>query len=234
MNRAIFFLILFFSVFKLQAQDVKALCQQINDLNNQILEGKISKKDAKAQFIKISAKLPKSASTNQNWLFPLKGYKPNAIGGSNGNGYSDKGYNYFDGNKHAAHPAHDIFINDRNQDCLDDRTHQPVPVLAIADGIVLACTNSWEENSSMRGGRFIWLYHPALNILTYYAHNKQIMVQPGDEVKQGQQIAEVGRTGFNAFKKRSPTHLHFGAYHLVNGLPVPFNPYRELLKSATQ
>lgn len=230
-NRILSIAVVCLTVLKLHAQDTKSICQQINTLNNQILEGRITKTLAKAQFKNLISGLPKEASTDQAWMFPLQGYKASAIGGINGNGYSDKGYNYFDGNRHAAHPAHDIFITDRNQDCLDDHTHQPVPVLAIANGIVLACSNVWDEKSSLRGGRYIWIYHPALHIISYYAHNRQVMVQPGDEVKQGQQIAEVGRTGFNAFKKRSPTHLHFGAYHLSDGLPIPFNPYRELLKA---
>jgi len=173
-----------------------------------------------------------------NWVFPLKGYDPRAIGGTNGNGYSDKGYHYLDGNKHLAHPAHDIFINDKNQDCLDDRTQKPVDVLATKNGIVIACTNEWDPSSNLRGGKYIWICHQGEKgpwaLLTYYAHNSKIFVKPGDWVKQGQKIAEVGRTGLNAYPKRSPTHLHFSAFHIINGLPVPFNPYTELKKATKQ
>jgi len=168
------------------------------------------------------------------WTFPLQGYKANAIGGVKGNGYSDIGYNFFDGNKHLAHPAHDIFVRDKNQDGIDDKTLQVINVLAVADGIVLACSNQWENTSNLRGGRYIWLYHPQLNMISYYAHNRKLFVKPGDEIKQGDKIAEVGRTGFNAFKNRSPTHLHFGAYKLDTDLPVAFNCYNELLKAIGQ
>jgi murein DD-endopeptidase MepM/ murein hydrolase activator NlpD len=219
------------------AQDIKTICQQINRLNDQVRDNQLTKTVAKNKFKELINgldKFTKPPTTDLSWSFPLQGYKANAIGGAHGNGYSDKGYSYFDGNKHAAHPAHYIFINDRNQDVLDDKTSQPVNVLALADGIVIACCNEWNEHSVLRGGRYIWIYHPQLHIISYYAHNREIIIAPGDEVKQGQKIAEVGRTGFNAFKKRSPTHLHFGTYKLIDGLPVPFNCYSELLKAKTQ
>lgn len=218
------------------AQDNRSICVKLNQLNSQILEGKIKKQDAVAPFKTLIAQLKKNADLpkTDNWTFPLQGYKASAVGGVKGNGYSDKGYNFFDGNKHLAHPAHDIFVRDKNQDGIDDKTLQPINVLAVADGIVLACSNEWDVNSSLRGGRYIWLYHPQLNIISYYAHNREILVTPGDKVKQGQKIAEVGRTGFNAFKKRSPTHLHFGAYKLDTGLPVPFNCYPQLAKAQTK
>ncbi|RFZ91956.1 M23 family peptidase [Mucilaginibacter conchicola] len=229
------FLTFIISLFFVNAfsQDLRSTCEKINGLNNRILNGSIKRTEAVKEFaglmaqLRVEAKIPAAV----NWMFPLQGYKTNAIGGTNGNGYSDKGYNYLDGNKHSAHPAHDIFINDKNQDDIDDRSQQPVNVLAVDNGIVVACSNQWEPGSKMRGGKFIWVYHPAANIFTYYAHNRAITVKPGDEVKQGQKIAEVGRTGLNAYKKRSPTHLHFSAFKIANGLPVPFNPYQQLKQS---
>jgi murein DD-endopeptidase MepM/ murein hydrolase activator NlpD len=214
------------------AQDVRSICIKINELNNRVLNGTIKRGDAAKQFKMLLVQIKGSTTAdNAAWVFPLKGYNNSAIGGTNGNGYSDKGYNYLDGNKHAAHPAHDIFIKDKNQDGFDDSTLKPVDVLAVADGIVVACTNNWEPTSTLRGGKFIWVYHPAMGIFSYYAHNRAIFVQPGDEAKQGQKIAEVGRTGLNAYKKRSPTHLHFSAFRVINDLPVPFNPYLQLKRS---
>ncbi|MDN5283908.1 MAG: Peptidase family [Mucilaginibacter sp.] len=226
--------ILFISI-AVNAQDIKAICNQINDLNTQVTNGTIKRPDAAKQFKTLIEQIRnnKPVLTAYSWVFPLKGYKSNAIGGTNGNGYSDKGYNYLDGNKHTAHPAHDIFINDRNQDDIDDRTHKPVDVLTVDDGLVIACSNEWEPASNLRGGKYIWIYHQQHDIITYYAHNQAIFVKPGDEVKQGQKIAEVGRTGYNAYKKRSPTHLHFSAFHLVNDLPIPYNPYQQLKKAKT-
>ncbi|MFD0765912.1 M23 family metallopeptidase [Mucilaginibacter lutimaris] len=224
------------------AQDVTSTCNKINELNNRVLNGTVKRTDAAKQLKTALAELKGAlyrayfnrsqlASANKPWTFPLKGYKSNAIGGTNGNGYNDRGYNYLDGNKHSAHPAHDIFIKDVNQDGIDDRTLKPVDVLAVADGIVVACANEWEPTSALRGGKFIWVYHPSSGIFSYYAHNRDIFVKPGDELKAGQKIAEVGRTGLNAYKKRSPTHLHFSAFKITNGLPVPFDPYKQLVNS---
>jgi murein DD-endopeptidase MepM/ murein hydrolase activator NlpD len=39
---------------------------------------------------------------------------------------------------------------------------------------------------------------------TRYAHNHRLLVRPGQFVSQGDQIAEVGNTGFS-----SGNHLHF-------------------------
>jgi hypothetical protein len=230
--------------------------ERFSKFNSAVLKGNIKKDSAQKAFKELFHYinhwlfLRSQIDLANGWFFPLKGYNYHAIGG-NGDGYSDKGYRYLDGNKHGAHPAHDIFIADKNQDCIDDHTHKPVDVLAVDFGIVIACSNSWDTTSNLRGGKYIWIYHyqtttvttlknqtsspitSSVGILTYYAHNNAIFVKPGDTVKPGQKIAEVGRTGYNAYKKRSPTHLHFSAFHLVDDLPVPFNPYQQLKKANT-
>ena len=232
-------------------QDKDFYFKRFNALNSAVLKGGIKKEMFVKQFDTLfyamyTFEAMKNRITIPNdpirWIFPLRGYNISAIGG-NGDGYSDKGYHYLDGNKHTAHPAHDIFIIDKNQDCIDDHTKKPTDVLAIKEGWVVACSDNWDVNSNLRGGKFIWIYHPRdgassaeglkNGFFTYYAHNNNIFVKPGDEVKPGQKIAEVGRTGYNAYKKRSPTHLHFSAFRLVDGLPVPFNPYRQLKKAKT-
>ncbi|PWK74244.1 peptidase M23-like protein [Mucilaginibacter oryzae] len=222
------------------AQSDTSVFTKFNNFNNSVLNGGVKKADAQSQFKSIIGTIwsievvsNKAYLPHAQWVFPLKGYKSSAIGGTHGNGYFDKGYKFLDGNKHGAHPAHDIFITDRNQDCIDDKTQKPVDVLAVDDGWVIACNSQWENTSNMRGGKFIWIYHPTTKVFTYYAHNNQIFVKPGYHVNQGDKIAEVGRTGYNAYKKRSPTHLHFSAFKLVDGVPVPFNPYQQLLKAKT-
>jgi peptidoglycan LD-endopeptidase LytH len=231
----LFFLFISFIPAKAQTPEQRSVCKEINQLNTAVINGFIGKQQAAIKFNQLILKIKNSGdiASNGSWIFPLAGYHANAIGGTHGNGYSDKGYKYLDGNMHLAHPAHDIFITDRNQDDMDDHTLKPVDVLAVTDGIVIACTNQWQHQSALRGGKYIWIYHPQLNMLTYYAHNRDVFVSPGDIVKQGQKIAEVGRTGYNAYKKRSPTHLHFSAFHLINGLPLPFNCYPNLVKAKT-
>jgi peptidoglycan LD-endopeptidase LytH len=216
-------------------QRLNDLCSEMDSLNTAILLGKVNGNAATIRFQTLLAEIAGQAPalSKTPWVFPLQGYNYRAVGGTNGDDYSDKGYRYLDGNKHLAHPAHDIFIHDKNQDGLDDSTHQPVNVLAVTDGIVIACCQTWEPGSPLRGGKYIWIYHPQWQMITYYAHNGKIFVQPGDVVKRGQKVAEVGRTGFNAYPKRSPTHLHFSAFRVPNGLPVPFNPYPQLKMAAT-
>jgi len=236
MKKLLVLVIALFFICPAFAQDTRAVCIKINELNTAVLNGTIKRAEAVKQF-KTLIQIVRGNSPmlkEDVWVFPLQGYQTNAIGGTNGNGYNDKGYNYLDGNKHTAHPAHDIFITDKNQDDMDDRTGKPVNVLAVDDGLVIACNNEWAPTSTMRGGKFIWIYHRQLNIISYYAHNRTILVKPGDMVKQGQKIAEVGRTGLNAYKKRSPTHLHFSAFQLTHYLPVPYNPYLQLKQAKKQ
>src|SRR5882672_3847611 len=79
----------------------------LNSLNNKVRDGKISKEDALAK-LKLILPLIKTyyfaqggkAFSKTDWIFPLKGYNSSNIGGKNGSGYVDDGYNYFDGNKH--------------------------------------------------------------------------------------------------------------------------------------
>ncbi|MFH1282422.1 MAG: DUF4846 domain-containing protein [bacterium] len=153
----------------------------------------------------------------KSWSMPVEGYDISHFGGVKGNGYkpdipygvsSIKGYSFFDGNRHGGHPAHDIFIYDKNQDSLDDRTSQPVYVLAMLDGIVISVFESWENGSKLRGGNYIWCYHPQEDTVSYYAHLDKIIVKVGQYIKAGERLATIGRSGLLAAEKRCPTHLH--------------------------
>jgi hypothetical protein len=168
-----------------------------------------------------------------SWVFPVKGYTSSAVGGKLGNGYLENGYNYFDGNAHKGHPAHDIFILDSNRDCIDDASGEPVDILSVSGGIVFAWEPEWDTLSDLRGGKYLWIYDAAEDALFYYAHNDSLLVSPGDIVQPGDRIAVMGRSGANAWKKRSPTHLHFSFFKFRDGTPRPVNIYHDLLKAKT-
>lgn len=214
------------------------LCKQFNVTNTMIRDGNIEKSKAKEQVKFLSREITKAYHLAggkdyqiKDWVFPLKNYGYKAIGGINGNGYQKGRYDYFDGDRHTGHPSQDIFIHDMNQDCQDDKTKLPVRVLSVTGGVVVALENNWDTRSKLRGGKYIWVLDPSTNALLYYAHNNKIYVKIGDLVKPGDVIADVGRTGLNAYKKRSPTHLHLTHLSIVGGLPVPKNIYMELIRN---
>ncbi|GAB3640939.1 M23 family metallopeptidase [Spirosoma arcticum] len=224
-----------------------AYCQQFQTLYTQIREQRVIPDSARLQFSAIlrglqtrfrSLESPRIDSlqrdslrrTGRYFSFPIRGYSTSAIGGTHGEGYRSTGFDLFDYNARGSHPAQDIFIVDRNQNNLDDRTSQPVDILSMSSGLVLAIETAWKPGSDYRGGNWIWVYDPTLHGLFYYAHNSEIHVAPGQWVQAGQKLAEMGRTGFNAYKTRSPTHLHLMYLQLQpDGLPQPLNTYDWLL-----
>lgn len=215
---------------------IKNLSTGFSRINILIRDNKIGKSKALKELENILPQLKAAYFNTYNptkkseWTFPLEGYYPDAIGGNNGNGYISSGYDYFDGNLHGGHAAHDIFILDKNQDCLDDRTGKFVKVRSVSNGIVVATEKQWDTLSKLRGGKYIWIYDPTNNSLFYYAHNSQVLVDNGQVIKPGDVIATVGRSGLNAFKKRSPTHLHLTQLALDgNNYPRAINPFAKLV-----
>jgi murein DD-endopeptidase MepM/ murein hydrolase activator NlpD len=140
------------------------------------------------------------------------------------------GYDFFDGSQHKGHPGHDIFVRDKNQDGLDDATGRPVRVTAVSPGVVVSVHENWEPPSMIRGGNYVWIYDPVRSRYYYYAHLDRISVKVGQVVSRGEGLGTVGRTGLNAYPKRSPTHLHLTVHESIAGYPRPINLYRELTK----
>ncbi|HBE16921.1 MAG TPA: hypothetical protein DDW51_04740 [Cyanobacteria bacterium UBA11367] len=89
------------------------------------------------------------------------------------------------------------------------------PIVAAADGIVVSA--GWNSGGY---GNLVEIKHPD-GSMTRYAHNNRILVRQGQEVAQGQQISEMGSTGFS-----TGPHLHFevhpGGGAAVN--PMAFLP----------
>ena len=162
-----------------------------------------------------------------SWHFPVQGYGVKDLGAG---GFRSRGYDFYDGNRHGGHPAYDIFIRDRNQDALDDRTLRPVTVLAPVDLLILSAEKHWKPGSAIRGGRYIWALDPAEDRLFYFAHLNDVRTGAGAFHKAGSVIGTIGRTGKNALPARSPTHLHFMVLQVKGTILVPLD-YRKHLPS---
>lgn len=167
------------------------------------------------------------------WVFPVKGYTSSAIGGTNGSGYVVGDFDFFVQNS-GIHPAHDIFINDRNQDNIDDKTGKPVEILSMSGGIVIETRTNWgPEMMNIKGGNIVYVYDNYSDGLFYYAHLDKVFVKVGDFVTPGQVLGTMGRTGKNAYPSRSPTHLHIMYLKNLDGDLVPQDIYKDLLKAKT-
>ena len=80
------------------------------------------------------------------------------------------------------------------------------PILASADGVVIAAT--WHNSY----GYYVKIQHND-TFATLYGHCSVLHVQVGQQVKQGQVIADVGQTGY-----ATGPHVHFEVY--ANGTRV--------------
>lgn len=90
------------------------------------------------------------------------------------------------------------------------------PIFAAAGGVVVSA-----EYHPMYGNA-VTVDH-GNHLSTLYAHASRIVVKPGDIVRKGQKLAEVGTTG-----RSTGPHLHFEVH--VNGAPQ--NPARFLARQA--
>lgn len=90
---------------------------------------------------------------------------------------------------------------------LDLRAPLNSPVVAMRAGKVIAV-----DQSSLGYGHHLYIEHNAY-LITMYAHVNHIFVRPGDLVDAGDQVADIGLTGWS-----TGPHLHFEAYQ--EGTPV--------------
>lgn len=89
------------------------------------------------------------------------------------------------------------------------------PIFAAEDGVVV------RAGPASGYGNVIVIHHGG-GLHTLYAHmySDQIKVYPGQRVKRGQKIAEMGSSGFS-----TGVHLHFEVRHGYPGTPVDPLPY---------
>jgi murein DD-endopeptidase MepM/ murein hydrolase activator NlpD len=84
------------------------------------------------------------------------------------------------------------------------------PIVAVAPGIVRR--SGWNSGGY---GNLVEVQHPD-GSFTRYAHNSRLLVVAGQEVQQGQQIAEMGSTGHS-----TGPHLHFEIHAYGKGAVNP-------------
>jgi len=216
------------------------LIEQFDALLDGVRDGAVSRPVAQTELgrlLPLASERYRAAGgkayQSSSWVFPLAGYGPKALPGRKGKGFVVKGYDFFTGNRHGGHPAYDIFIRDRNQDDLDDRTLQPVPVLSMTGGVVVSVETEWQPDSRLRGGKYIWISDPTNDLLVYYAHNREVLVKAGDLVRPGDKLAIVGRSGLNAAKRCSPTHLHMTVLKANRGVPKAVRFWTDLAQTRT-
>lgn len=89
------------------------------------------------------------------------------------------------------------------------------PIVAAASGVVTYA--GWNDGGY---GNLVEIRHPDGSI-SRYAHNERILVRQGQSVEQGQQIAEMGSTGFS-----TGPHCHFEIHPPGQGAqnPLAFLP----------
>ncbi len=219
--------------------DDQILINRFKTMLVNVREQKVSPSVAENEFIEIFKGIresyPNALKEEETSIlaFPLTKSNIDAVGGK-GSGYFVKNFNLFDYSVNGSHPAHDIFIFDPNQDCIDDRKNEYVDIVSVGNGIVMAIEKDWTDSSAFRGGNYVWVYDFERGGLWYYAHHRKVVVDVGQIVKAGDKLGEVGRTGFNARSKRSDTHLHL-MYLKINQdfLPEPMDFYPWLVFSKT-
>jgi peptidoglycan LD-endopeptidase LytH len=230
-----FFLILFFFISYYSYSDSTNVFEKWNSLDRNIALNSIRKEYAISLIQKFEKEVINYFYKNNgkevlrmNWVFPLKNYSKIEFR-ENGKDYNDKDYDYFDGNKSWNHPANDIMIADSNKDCIDDITREPVDVVSMSSGVVVATDSTWEPGSILRAGKYIRIYDVTNKKFLYYSHLKSVFKKPGDIINAGDKIGEVGRTGRQTILPANITHLHIALLTLNDGYPLP-QPLIEDLK----
>jgi murein DD-endopeptidase MepM/ murein hydrolase activator NlpD len=101
----------------------------------------------------------------------------------------------------------------RRHDGIDIPAAKDTPIRAAADGVVLF--SDWGPGGY---GRIVIIRHDQ-DMVTLYAHNERNLVQVGQTVRQGEQIATVGKTG-----RATAYHVHFEIRHKT----TPVSPLQYL------
>jgi hypothetical protein len=136
-----------------------------------------------------------------------------------GKDYRDQKFDYFQGGESKGHPAHDVFILDKDSNGVEDRTGKKIEATAMVSGVVVSILNDWKPGNSLRSGNYVKLFDPVSEAIFYYSHLDTVFVRVGQIVRAGEPVGLVGRTGRKAV--RGKTHIHIAYYKIKGGRPIP-------------
>jgi len=210
-------------------------------LEIKIRDNAIKPEEARNQMVSVHSRLMSFCTNHKQFksknapgfVFPVEAHTHEDIGGLNGSGYyGAKYFRFYDNTRRASHTAHDIFVYDNNFDGKCDLLQDFVNVLSTSDGIVVSINTGWvPAQTNLRGGNYVWVLDPHKQEYLYYAHLHDVSVAIGQIVTAGQKLGTIGRSGLNAYKKKSITHLHYACIQFDGGNMTPRNPYPELLET---
>ncbi len=165
------------------------------------------------------------ATKRADWVFPMIGWT-SVTYRTGGKDYKDAGFDYFQGGEFTGHPAHDIFIIDKDTNVFEDSTGLKVYATAMVTGIVISTYGTWFRADYLRSGNYVKLFDPETKAIFYYSHLDSVFVEPGQLVIAGEPVGYVGRTGRKAIKGK--THIHIAYYKIEDGEPVPLDIIKDL------
>lgn len=197
-----------------------------------IRDRKIDKDDAIdsiGYFVTQAVKEFKSSglepTKKDSWVYPLTGWTKVSYR-TGGLDYKDERFDYFQGGEYKGHPAHDIFIPDKDSNGIEDSTGEKVTAVSMVNGVVISLYDDWQAGDFLRSGNYIKIFDPQTEAIFYYSHLDTVLVNVGDYVRAGGPVAIVGRTGRKAIHGK--THLHIAYYKIVEGYPRPVDIIKEL------
>ncbi|MGH2575098.1 MAG: M23 family metallopeptidase [Ignavibacteria bacterium] len=164
----------------------------------------------------------------KDWVFPMSGWTKVSYR-NNGRDYKDKDFDYFQGGEFKGHPAHDIFILDKDSNGVEDSTLRPVEAAAMVTGVIISVHTGWKRGDFLRSGNYVKLFDPESESIFYYSHLDSILVSVGQMVAAGETIGYIGRTGRKAIHGR--THLHIAYYKINDGYPEPEDIIMDLYRA---
>jgi len=213
----------------------QSIFQRWDKTDQLIRERKIDKEDAVdsiAIYVPIALNEFKSkglgVTKRADWFFPMSGWT-SVTYRSGGKDYKDEPFDYFQGGEFKGHPAHDIFIMDKDSNGVEDSTGEKVFASAMVTGVVISKYSGWFKGDYFRSGNYVKLFDPESRGMFYYSHLDSVFVDVGQVVKAGEPIGFVGRTGRKAIKGK--THVHIAYYKIEEGYPLPVDIIKDLYKA---